>query len=62
MNNPEKLEIQGVQDKEKQSKNTTHVLNTTINKQTIRHERTEHRFYMVIVTHITTWNSERKHT
>ena len=43
MNNPEKLETQGTQDKEKQNKNTTqYVLDTTMCKQTqityIRHE------------------------
>jgi hypothetical protein len=39
MDNPEKLTTYGTQDEEKQSKNTTqYVLDTTMRKQTQRHE------------------------
>ena len=47
MNSPEKLTIQGAQDEEKQSKKTG---------------RTEYRYYVEIVTDITTRNSEGKDT
>jgi hypothetical protein len=43
MYNPEKLAAQGTQGEEKQSKNTTHTLDTTTRKETqIRHDRSHY--------------------